>query len=361
MAVAAQATSAPATATGALATATAAPMVAAARPTAAATPVDQRVAPTATIAPFPEQREEDQFFAAIAGLTPEVTPLQDFYIVDEAVDDPRVNIRQWQLTVRGHVDRPLTLSYDQVRSLPAIDQYTTLMCISYEPGDNLISNAKWRGVRLADVLKQAGVKQGATEVVLRSVDNFDESFPIAKAQEPTTVLAYAMDEMSLPIEHGAPLRALVPGHYGYKHVKWLTDIEVVTSQHQGYWERKADWSQTGVLASAMSRIDVVDALPLKVGQPAAIGGIAFASLRGISRVEVSADGGITWLPARVKRALSPLTWRLWGVEWTPTKPGKTTLLVRTYEADGRPQVQERYPAHPSGSTGLHSIEVDVAP
>lgn len=336
-----------------------APTAIAARPATAA-PADQRVAPPVTPVPNPEQREEDQFFGSIAGLTPEVTPLQNFYIVDEAVDDPRVTISQWQLTVRGHVERPLTLGYDQVRALPAVDQYATLMCISYEPGDDLLGNAKWRGVRLADLLKQAGVKEGATEVVLRSVDNFDESFPIAKALEPTTLLAYAMDEMSLPIEHGSPLRALVPGHYGYKNVKWLTDIEVITGTHQGYWERKADWDQKGLLASATSRIDVIDSPPIKAGQAVNVGGIAFAGPRGISKVELSADGGMTWLPARLKRALSPLSWRLWGVQWTPTQLGKARVLVRAYEADGRPQVQERYPSHPSGATGLHSVEVEVS-
>jgi DMSO/TMAO reductase YedYZ molybdopterin-dependent catalytic subunit len=338
--------------------ATATPPATTAAPTAAPpTPA----APTATPGPSPEQ-QEDEYFARIAGLVPEVTPIGKFYVVDEAVDDPRVDVRSWKLTVRGHVERPVTLTFDELRALPAVDQYATLMCISYELGQDLISNAKWRGVRLSEVLKLAGIKPGATEVVLRSVDEYDESHSFEKAMEPTTILAYGMNDVLLPRQHGAPLRALVPGLYGYKNVKWLAEIEVISGKpHAGYWERSAGWDQVGRLASAMSRIDTVDSPPVKAGGRAIVGGIAFAGPRGISRVEVSDDGGKSWGPARLKRALSPLTWRLWAFEWKPARAGKAKLLVRAYEGDGTPQVAEERPAHPSGATGLHGFDYDVAP
>jgi DMSO/TMAO reductase YedYZ molybdopterin-dependent catalytic subunit len=215
---------------------------------------------------------------------------------------------------------------------------------------------------LNELLKMAGVKPGATEVVLRSVDNYDESHAFEKAMEPTTILAYGMNDVLLPRQHGAPLRAIVPGHYGYKHVKWLTEVEVISGPpHQGYWQQAAGWNQQGKLASTMARIDTVDSPPVKVGGAAKVAGIAFTSLRGVSKVEVSDDGGQTWGVARLKRPIGPLTWRLWAFEWKPTKPGKAKLVVRAYEGDGTPQIAEPRPAHPEGATGYHGFEYDVVP
>ncbi len=327
-----------------------------ASPTAAATAAPAPPPAATTPGPSPE---DERFFTSVRGLGPEVTPNDKFYVVDEAIDDPRIDIRQWRLTVRGLVEKPFTLTYNEVRARPAVDQYATLMCISYEVGQDLISTAKWRGVRLADLLTEAGVKPGATHVLLRSVDNYDEAFPLAKAMEPTTLLAYGMNDVVLPVNHGAPLRALVPGHYGYKNVKWLTDIEVISGLHKGYWQRAAGWNQEGRLASAMSRIDTVDGPPVTVGGRAFVGGIAFAGPRGISKVEVSTTGGQTWEPARLKRALSPLSWQLWVYEWQPTTAGKAKLLVRTAEGDGTPQIAEPRAAHPDGATGLHGFDYDV--
>jgi DMSO/TMAO reductase YedYZ molybdopterin-dependent catalytic subunit len=337
---------------------TAAPTVAASPAAPSPTAPSQ---PTATAAPRPEEVEE-RYFAAINGLGPELTPIGKFYVVDEAIDDPRVDPQTWLLTIKGHVEKPVTLTFDQLRALPFVDQYATLMCISYELGQDLISNGKWRGVRLSELLKQAGVKPGATEVVLRSVDQYSESHAMERAMQPETILAYGMNDVLLPRQHGSPLRAIVPGLYGFKHVKWLTEIEVIAGPpYQGYWQESAGWIQTGALASAMSRIDTVDSPPVKVGGKATVAGIAFTSLRGISKVEVSDDGGKTWQPGRLKRPLSPMAWSFWAFEWLPKQAGKAKLLVRAYENDGTPQVATVQPAHPNGATGYHGFDYDVLP
>ncbi|MCC6627272.1 MAG: molybdopterin-dependent oxidoreductase, partial [Chloroflexi bacterium] len=214
-------TTAPATAPPAAAPTTAAPTATTAPPTSA----PAAAPPTATAAPKPEDQEARDF-AAIKGLSPEVTPIGKFYVVDEAIDDPRIDPKTWTLTIKGHVEKSVTLTFDELRALPFVDQYATLLCISYELGQDLISTAKWRGVRLSEVLRLAGVKAGATEVVLRSVDDYDESHAFERAMEPTTMLAYGMNDVLLPRQHGAPLRAIVPGAYGFKHVKWITEVEV---------------------------------------------------------------------------------------------------------------------------------------
>lgn len=348
---AAAASSAPSQSAGE-ATRPASPATAAVPPTAAP--------PTPTAGPSPEELEE-RYFAAIKGMPAEVTPIEKFYTVDEAIDDPRVDGRTWRLTIKGLVEKPLTLTYEELRARPAVDLHATLMCINYEPDEDLISNAKWRGVRLVELLKEAGLKSGVTHLILRSVDGYDESHRLERAQDPGTLLAYGMNDKVLPIDHGYPVRAVIPGLYGYKNVKWLTEIEAVDKPHQGYWQKAAGRNIEAPYQGAISRIDTIDSLPVKVGGDAKIGGIAFAGPQGISKVEVSDDDGQSWQVARLKKLLSPYSWRLWAVDWKPKKAGKIKLLVRAFEGDGKPQVATVKAPHPDGATGLHVLDVEVQP
>ena len=292
------------------------------------------------------------------GLTPEITPTEDFYAVSKNFLDPDVNEAQWNLEVTGLVERPLTLSYQEMLELPSTEQYLTLMCISNEVGGDLMGTALWRGVRLADFLARAGVRPGATKVVLTGDDDYSDSFPLKKAQELGTLLAYHMNGEPLTSTHGFPLRALVPNIYGMKNVKWLKRVEVVDYDFKGYWQQRG-WSDDAVINTS-SRIDLPHPGEQAKENASAIGGIAFAGSRGISRVEVSTDYGETWLPAEVKEALSPYTWVLWLRDWHPT-PGRHDLLVRAADGDGELQTEERHRPSPDGATGYDLVPIRIIP
>ncbi|MEE9202084.1 MAG: molybdopterin-dependent oxidoreductase, partial [Dehalococcoidia bacterium] len=290
------------------------------------------------------------------GLPPEVTPTSDFYTVSKNFFDPDVNEARWELEVSGLVEQPFTLSYQELLALDGTQQYLTLACISNEVGGHLMGNALWRGIRLSDLLGRAGVRPGAIKVVLTGEDGYSDSFPLDKALESGTLLAYHMNDEPLTTPHGFPLRALVPGIYGMKNGKWLKRMEVVDYDFQGYWQERG-WSDQAVIKTS-SRIDLPaygDSYPDEV---AVIGGVAFAGDQGISQVEVSTNGGRTWLPAEVKKSLSPFTWVLWLREWDPT-PGRYELLVRATDSTGGLQTAERHKPLPDGASGYHRVVVRI--
>ena len=177
----------------------------------------------------------DGVFPNINNLAFEVTPTRDFYLVSKNAFDPQVDGRRWKLEVAGLVDNSLSLSYDDIKALPSVEQYATLACISNEVGGDLIGNALWRGVRLKDVLEKAGLKQGVVDIVLRASDDYADSIPLDRAMADGTLLVYEMNGEPLTSEHGFPLRLLVPGIYGMKNVKWITRIEAVDFDFKGYW------------------------------------------------------------------------------------------------------------------------------
>jgi DMSO/TMAO reductase YedYZ molybdopterin-dependent catalytic subunit len=294
----------------------------------------------------------------VPGLPPEITPNDRFYVVSKnVIRDPDIDAQRWRLQVRGLVDQPMALTYQELRRLPSFNQYLTLQCISNEIGGDLISNADWRGVALGDLLRRAGVRGNAVDVVLKSEDGYTDSIPIEKALQPDTMLAYEMNGETLPKNHGYPVRLLVPDIYGMKNAKWLTEIEVVDYDFKGYWMVRG-WSDVAIM-NTTSRIDVPrQGAQLRAGTNY-IGGVAVAGQRGIQRVEVSVDEGQTWAPATVKPGLGQNTWVLWLYEWNaPQGPGPDArIMVRAI--DGRGVVQESTvrPTLPDGATGYHSIAV----
>ena len=202
---------------------------------------------------------EETLAAALArgvpGLSTEITPNDKFYTVSKNVfRDPSVDPSAWRLQISGLVDRPMTLSYDDVRALSASSQYFTLVCISNEVGGELIGSAQWRGVQLGYLLRQAGVKSGAVDVIVRAADDYTDSIPIEKALQEGTMLAYEMNEMVLPRNHGFPVRLLVPDIYGMKNVKWVTGIEVVEYDFKGFWQLRG-WSDVATI-NTTARIDI---------------------------------------------------------------------------------------------------------
>ncbi|MBI2369979.1 MAG: molybdopterin-dependent oxidoreductase [Deltaproteobacteria bacterium] len=293
----------------------------------------------------------------IRGLPPEVTPVGKFYTVSKNLFDPAVDARTWRLKVKGLVEQPYTLTYDELKALPAVQQYATLECISNEVGGGLISNALWKGVPLRDLLNRAGIKVGSIELILRAQDGYSDSFPLKKALEPGTILAWEMNGAPLARQHGFPARVIVPGIFGMKNVKWLTELEVANYDYKGYWEVRG-WSDEAIYQT-MSRIDVPAPGQVDPGHPY-LGGIAFAGDRGVRAVEVSLDGGKTWRRAMVKPALSPYSWVLWGLEWDPATdlpPGPHPVQVRAVDGTGAVQSAQVRPPLPDGATGYHAIRL----
>ncbi|GCE19033.1 molybdopterin-dependent oxidoreductase [Dictyobacter kobayashii] len=228
----------------------------------------------------------------VPGLSPEVTSNAQFYGVSKnLVSDPTVNGDSWKLTVDGLVAQPFTLTYKDLMAIPTHKQYESMMCISNEVGGNYMSNALWEGIALKDLLQRAGsIKPGATKVVLHAADSYSDSIHLAKALEPTTMVAVKMNGETLPTAHGYPARLLVPGIYGMKHVKWITHIEVVNTDYQGYWQQNG-WSDPAPI-KLTSRIDTPTyGSKVSAGKPTYIAGVAFSGNKGISQVEVSVDGG----------------------------------------------------------------------
>ncbi len=293
-------------------------------------------------------------------LSPEITSNDQFYQVSKNLfSDPTVNGGTWRLSVDGQVNNSFTLTYQEMLALPAKQQYESLMCISNDVGGQYMSNALWEGIPLVDLLQRAGVKTGATKIVFHAADDYTDSIHLAKAIEPTTLLAIRMNGDTLPQEHGFPVRMLVPGIYGMKHCKWLTHIEVVNYDYQGYWQQRG-WSDAAPVRMT-SRIDTpLTGSSTKSHQTTYIAGVAFSGNKGISEVDVSTDAGQTWQRAVLKQPLSGFTWVLWELAWQPPKAGSYTIVARSIDLEGNVQDPNEAPPLPNGSSGYHSIILNVS-
>jgi DMSO/TMAO reductase YedYZ molybdopterin-dependent catalytic subunit len=298
----------------------------------------------------------DQRIADLVGS--EVTDNRSFYRVDINAVLPQLNFDQWMLKVTGKVEKELTISKNDLLGMPASDEYCTLECVSntINPPSALISNAKWTGVPLSMILKQAGLAADAKYVIFHCADGYSVGVPLDRALEPGAMLAYKMNDVLLPTEHGAPLRALVPGIYGMMNAKWITGIEVSNSVYSGYWQDRG-WSNdariktTSIIYYPSQGTQVHGQLP--------IAGVAFAGERGINKVEVSTDGGATWNEATLKPPKSSYSWVLWAYNWTPASTGSKTILARATDGNGQPQDATITNPFPNGATGYNSIEVTV--
>jgi DMSO/TMAO reductase YedYZ molybdopterin-dependent catalytic subunit len=294
---------------------------------------------------------------ALPGITPRITPNEDHYVVDTTLVKPRVDVAEWRLDIKGEVESPFSLTYDQLLDLDAVEQVHTLECISNYVGGELISTAVWTGVPLPDLLNRARVKSTAYDVVFTSVDGYTDSIPIAKAMEDRTLVAYLMNGKTVPQDHGFPARMLVPNIYGMKNVKWIRTIEVVNYDFLGYWMQQG-WSDSAIV-NTNSRIDVPGRNLKWTGGEVTIGGIAFAGSRGISKVEVSADGGKTWGQASLEAPAGALTWRRWIFKWTPPATGAMKLVVRSTDGTGNTETPIGRDSYPNGATGYDSVDLNV--
>ena len=293
------------------------------------------------------------------GVSPYVTSSEDFYRIDTALTVPRVDVANWRLRIEGMVDQPIEIDYEQLLAMPSVERPVTLQCVSNQVGGNLVDNAVWQGVPLADLLASVGVQQGAEQVFSTSVDGFTAGFPTAIVDGDRTVLvAYAMNGEPLPPEHGFPARLVVAGLYGYvSATKWLETIELTTwDGNDGYWVPRG-WSKEGPIKLA-SRIDVPgDGESVPAGS-VVLGGVAWLPDTGIGAVEVSLDGG-DWVACELAPVANADTWVQWRLEAPDVGVGSHRAEVRAQDARGDYQSEEELPPAPDGATGLHSREFDV--
>lgn len=296
-----------------------------------------------------------------------ITPNDKFYTVTKNVVDPDVSKRVWGLEIGGLVRNGRRYDFDALATLPAVEQETTLMCISNHTGAGLFSNARWKGVPMRDLLNAAGVKDGAVEVLLHAADGYTDTFAIEKAMDPATLVVYEMNGEPLPRRHGYPVRVVVPGLFGEKNVKWVTGIDVIDHDGKGFYEKQG-WgpnfeipTRSDIFSPAWKRSSKGDNFnaPIKVNQVTKIRGRAFAGARGVSKVEFSTDAGETWHPVRIDYAGTRLTWTFWSFDWAPTKPGDYTLLSRATDGNGEPQMAQTRGIVPQGATGYHRVKAKV--
>jgi DMSO/TMAO reductase YedYZ molybdopterin-dependent catalytic subunit len=292
-----------------------------------------------------------------------ITPNDQFYCVTKNVIDPRVDVSVWHLEVNGLVENPHTYGLRDLQAMLPIEQETTLMCISNGLDGGLMSNALWKGTPMRDLLELAAPLSTAAKVRLHGVDNYTDTFPLEKAMEPTTLVVYEMNGQPLPHKHGYPARIIVPGYFGEKHVKWLTRIEVTTSDAKGFYETQG-WGPDFIVPTR-SRIDAPDHNSQfslsKLNEPIDVKGIAFGGDRGISRVELSFDDGKTWDDADIFYAGGDLAWSLWSAHegWLPEQSGDYVMVVRATDGEGGVQEWEEDRSPYSGVTGFHKIVVHV--
>ena len=288
-----------------------------------------------------------------------LTPIQDFYVVTKNLIDPAVFEPAWRLDVTGNVTHPMTYQLSDLTRMPnRTTQETTLECISNGVGRGLISNAAWHGIPLRTLLEAAAPAESAVGVTFHAVDGYIHTASLATAMADGTFLAWQMNGKPLPDRHGYPLRLLVPSAYGEVSVKWLTRIEVVDHSEQGYYETQG-WEPRFV--QTMSRIDNPrKGQEVRIGASVQVQGIAYAADRGISLVEISADGGSSWSPAQIAYG-KKMTWSTWSAEWTPKQTGSATLMVRARDGIGDLQTATPRGFAPAGATGLHKVHVTVRP
>ena len=295
---------------------------------------------------------------SVPGLGPFITPNERFYRVDTALLVPAVMAEDWQLRVHGMVEREITLDYEQLLARPLIERDITLNCVSNPVGGRYIGNARWIGARLKDLLEEAGVAPGADQIVSRSVDGFTVGTPTAVTMDGRdAMLAVAMNGEPLPLEHGFPVRMIVPGLYGYvSATKWVVDLELTTfDAFDPYWVERG-WAERAPVKT-MSRIDTPSAfVDVRAGR-VPVAGVAWAQHRGIERVELRVDEG-PWMRAELAAVDTIDTWRQWVVTWDASA-GRHTLEVRATDGTGETQPEERVTPFPDGATGWHTVVVKV--
>jgi hypothetical protein len=292
------------------------------------------------------------------GTRPEVTNTGDLYRIDINTVPPKINANTWHLELTGLVKQPMSFTLDQIRAFPSVSQAVTLSCISNLVGGDLIGTTFWTGVRVKDVLNEAGLLPNATEIAMQSADGYYEGMNLKEAMDDRSLFVYAINGQTLSSTHGFPLRLYVPDRYGMRLPKWLTSLKAIDGPNRGYWTARG-WSAEAVPMTT-SVIDTIYDNPddFKKTGVVPLGGIAWAGDRLISKVEVQIDGG-PWFEAQLRDpALSPLTWVQWRYDWKAT-PGLHQVKVRATDGKGIPQETSSSFPSPEGATGIDSVTITI--
>jgi DMSO/TMAO reductase YedYZ molybdopterin-dependent catalytic subunit len=293
--------------------------------------------------------------AQLDGLEPWRVASSEFYRIDTAVVVPTVLVDEWRLRIHGMVERELTLDFRDLLDRELTESWVTLCCVSNPVGGDLIGNAWWSGVRVADLLAEARPLPGADAVLQRSEDGWTCGTPLGVlTDDRDALLAVAMNGAPLPLEHGFPVRMVVPGLYGYvSATKWLVDLEVSRfDQFDAFWTQRG-WAEHGPVRT-QSRIDVPRGNHRVMAGAVRVGGVAWAQHTGIDKVEVRLDGG-PWTEVELARVPSTDTW----VQWAGTvqaEAGVHELAVRATDRSGYTQTGVRRDVVPDGATGWHTVE-----
>ena len=289
------------------------------------------------------------------GTRPEYTAVRDHYQVFIRSEPTMIDGDTWELPITGLVDNPMTMNLDYIMSnYEPRSEFITLTCISNRIGGDLISTTYWTGASLQEILADVEPTSEARYLFISSGDGFYETVDLNfVAEDERIMLAYAWDGRPIPFDHGFPLRIWLPDRYGMKQPKWITSIEVIGEYKPGYWVER-NWDEVARIrtTSVIDTIAVDAAITEGDDKLVPIGGIAFAGVRGISKVEIQVDGEGPWHEAQLRKPLSEATWVIWRYDW-PFSEGSHRFEVRTVEADGTAQLEERNPPRPSGATGLH--------
>ena len=309
--------------------------------------------PAVAAAPVPAGASLD-----VSGVTPFFSSNNSFYRVDIDLVVPQVSPEDWTLQITGMVDHPIELTFADLLRLPLIEHDMTLVCVSDAVGGPYAGNARWLGASLPALLRKAGIQRGANQVLSTGTDGMTISTAVDTILDGRQALiAVGMNGQPLPTEHGFPARMLVPGLYGYvSATKWVTKLEVTTfASQQAYWTQRGYALQAPIRTE--SRIDVPRPLAQIPPGRVAVGGVAWAPHRGISRVQVNVDNG-PWHTAKLGAADGTDTWRQWVWVWDAPS-GLHTLQVRATDGAGAVQTASQAGVFPSGATGWDSVVVTV--
>jgi DMSO/TMAO reductase YedYZ molybdopterin-dependent catalytic subunit len=291
-----------------------------------------------------------------------ITPIDELYrqtyVPHVTVLDPE----DWTLTMDGLVKAPLNLVWTDLQTFEPVEQMQTLECIGNPVGGRLIGNVVWRGVRLRDVLARAEAAAAARYLVMSSADDYFTCVPLELALDERSLLATEANGAPLPRAHGYPARMVLPGVYGQKQPKWVTSLRLSDTYVKGTWE-KDGWSDTARV-QVNSRIEQPAAgQALAAGTPTLLSGVAFADPSGVTRLEVSTDGGSTWAQAELHPGPDTTVWTVWSWEWLAPLAGRHAIQARATDGNGIVQAGlggVLSDVFPDGTSGIHQVVVTAA-
>ena len=274
-----------------------------------------------------------------------VSPIGEFYNVDIAEFDPEVTAAEWSLTFTGETGSDRTVDFDELIDRPVEHRAITLRCVGEDLNGPKLDNAVWTGTPIRPLLESVDPRGECNCAMLRGEDGYYVQFPVDVLAE--GFLAWGMNGKELPTGHGHPVRVLIPGHWGETNVKWLSEIELLNVEDDGYWEERG-WEGTGEV-NTVAKLWDEGITELSDGR-IELAGHAYAGTRGIDRVEVSTDGGDTWTDADLSEPLPDADiWRQWRHAFDPD--GGREVVVRAVDGEGTLQTEAPTGSVPSGAAG----------